>query len=82
MLKGIIKSPGKIIYWDVLEPILGEGRSSDQSKINKALCAADIAPYTGRELNILSLPMVQGHEFGGIVEEIKGKLKISRQWVK
>lgn len=37
------------------------------------LCHGDIAPYEGKNLNLLPMPVVCGHEFGGTILEIKGE---------
>ena len=72
MKRIITKDIGKIIYEEVEEPSLKDGQALIKVK-SVGLCNSDIAPYVGRRLDEMPLPFVMGHEFGGIIEEIKGK---------
>lgn len=74
MLRVKVVEPGKIEYQDVPAPEPSKGEALIAVK-SVGLCYSDVAPYQGRFLDILPLPMVQGHEFGGIVESICGKTK-------
>ncbi|MDO8685520.1 MAG: alcohol dehydrogenase catalytic domain-containing protein [Clostridiales bacterium] len=72
MLKVTVKAPGEITYQDVPTPEPREGEALISVK-SVGLCYSDIAPYKGNNLDVFPLPMVQGHEFGGIIEDIHGK---------
>ena len=73
-MKQILTEVGKLIYRDVLDPVLKEGEALIEVK-SIGICQSDIEPYQGKHLDVLTLPFVQGHEFGGIIKEIKGEGK-------
>ena len=78
MLSFTLQSPGELIFDDIPEPVLKDNEALIEVK-SVGICALDIAPYKGIDLELTPLPMVPGHEFGGIVKEIKGdteKIKI------
>lgn len=72
MLKIKVEEPGKIVYEDVPVPELKEGEALIVVK-SVGLCYSDVAPYKGKFLDLIPLPMVQGHEFGGVIEKINGE---------
>ena len=72
MKKVILKNIGVIEVIEDSEPILKEGEALIEMKAC-GLCHGDIAPYEGTNLDSYPVPRVCGHEFGGIVKEIKGK---------
>lgn len=72
MKRIVTKDIGKIIYEEAGKPSLEEGQALIKVK-SVGLCNSDIAPYLGRMLYIVPLPFVMGHEFGGIIEDIRGK---------
>jgi len=74
MLKIIHKSPGNFVFEDVPEPELKNGEALVEVK-SVGICADEIYTYQGKHQDILPLPAVEGHEFGGIVKEIKGESK-------
>lgn len=71
MLRVKVKSPGKIVYEDVPVPEPGTGEALIDVKA-VGICHSDYSPYMGKNLDIVPLPIVQGHEFGGIIEQING----------
>lgn len=71
MLQVKVKNIYEIEYEDIPEPIL----NPDEAIIKIAsvgICGSDIHVFKG-ENPVLKPPVVQGHEFGGIIESIKGK---------
>ena len=71
MLKITMESPGNFKFDDVAEPVIKDEEALLEIK-SVGICASDICQYKGEKLDILPLPVVQGHEFGGIVLDIKG----------
>lgn len=63
---------GEIILEEVPEPVIGEEEALIAVK-SVGICNSDIAPYQGKLLDIIPLPFVMGHEFGGIIKEINSK---------
>ena len=72
MLKVRMKAPREIEYLNVPIPELKDGEALIHVR-SVGLCYSDIAPYKGNSLDFFTLPMIQGHEFGGIIENINGK---------
>ena len=72
MKKVILKAPGEIVLTDAPEPVLNDNEALIEVA-SSGLCGADISSYLGKTQNVIPLPIVPGHEFGGIVKEIKGK---------
>src|SRR4030042_620534 len=63
---------GKFVIDDVPEPEIQNGEALIEVK-SMGICAGDIRQYVGKRLDVLRpLPGVLCHEFGGIVEKIKG----------
>jgi len=71
-MRQITTDVGKIIYKDIPDPVLKEGEALIEVK-SVGICQSDIEPYQGKHLDVLKLPFVMGHEFGGIIKELKGK---------
>jgi len=67
----LTKDVKRIVYEEVKTPVLNDGQALIQVK-SVGICNSDIAPYMGRRLDEMPLPFVMGHEFGGIIEKIKG----------
>lgn len=74
MKKAILKDINEIIIIDSPEPELEEGEALIEVKAC-GICHSDVAPYKGENLNSFTLPVVLGHEFGGIIREIRGERK-------
>lgn len=72
MVRVKLVEPGKFSLEEVAEPSISAGEVLVRVKSN-GICAGDIAPYLGKKLDSFPLPSVIGHEFGGLVEEVKGK---------
>ena len=70
-MKQIITDVGKLIYREVADPVPKEGEVLIEVK-SVGICQSDIEPYKGKHLDVLHLPFVQGHEFGGIIKNING----------
>jgi len=62
---------GKLTYREVPDPVPQDGEALIAVKAI-GICNSDIAPYRGKILDIMPLPFVMGHEFGGIIKEING----------
>lgn len=73
MKKAILKGVGDIEIVDAPEPKLRDGEALIEMKAC-GLCHGDIAPFEGKNLDLFPFPVVFGHEFGGIIKEIKGKI--------
>ena len=71
-MKQIITDVGKLTYREAPDPVPKEGEVLLEVK-SVGICQSDIEPYKGLHLDVLPLPFVQGHEFGGIIREINGK---------
>ena len=71
MKKAIVQDVGTIVVVEAPEPELREGEALIEMKAC-GLCHSDIAQYEGHLRDILPLPAVCGHEFGGIIREIRG----------
>ena len=65
----LTKNVGEVIIEDASYPIVNNGEALIEVK-SVGICNSDIAPYQGRILDIIPLPFVMGHEFGGIIKEI------------
>ena len=74
MKQALTESTGRIVYQEVPEPIPGKGEALIEIK-SVGICNSDIIPYKGGLLDIMPLPFVMGHEFGGIIKEINGESK-------
>lgn len=72
MKKAILKGVGDIEIIEGPEPALKDKEALIEVKAC-GLCHGDIAPYEGKNIDLFPFPVVCGHEFGGIVKEIKGK---------
>lgn len=68
----ITQKPGTLIYRDVPDPVPEKGEALIEVK-SIGICNSESAPYNGQTLDLVSLPAVMGHEFGGIIKEINGK---------
>jgi L-iditol 2-dehydrogenase len=68
----ITQKPGTLIYRDVPDPVVKKDEVLIEVK-SIGICNSDVAPYKGKILDIMPLPFVMGHEFGGIIKEINGK---------
>ena len=68
----LTKSIGQLVYQEVPDPITEKNQALVEVK-SIGICNSDIAPYQGRILDLIPLPFVMGHEFGGIIKEINGK---------
>lgn len=68
----ITQKPGSLVYKDVADPVPKKGEALIDVK-SIGICNSDIAPYNGETLDLVALPVVMGHEFGGIIKEINGK---------
>jgi threonine dehydrogenase-like Zn-dependent dehydrogenase len=78
MKKITLESPGNFVIDEVVEPVIKEGEALIEVK-SVGICAGDISQYVGKKLDVWPLPSVQGHEFGGIVSQVKdksGKIKV------
>lgn len=71
MLRVKLEAPGKLVYEDVPVPEPKEGEALIAVK-SVGICYSDVLPYSGRNLSEFGFPMVQGHEFGGVIEKING----------
>lgn len=70
-MRQILTEVGNLIYRNVPDPIPKKGEALIEVK-SIGICYSDLAPYKGKQ-GYSSLPLVQGHEFGGIIKEINGK---------
>jgi len=71
MIRITLMEPEKFVIDEVPDPEIEPGEALIRVKSN-GICGGDVAPYVGKKLDIFPLPSVLGHEFGGIVEDIKG----------
>ena len=71
-MKQIETHLGKLVYREVDDPIPTPGEALIEIK-SIGLCYSDVAPYKGRFLDLIPLPFVMGHEFGGIIKELNGE---------
>ena len=74
----LTKSVGELMYREVPDPEPKKGEALVEVK-SIGICNSDVAPFKGQILDIMPLPFVMGHEFGGIIKEINsktGKFKI------
>jgi len=69
----VLQSAGKIIYRQVPDPVIKDDEVLVEVK-SIGICNSDVAPYLGGLKDIMPLPFVQGHEFGGIIKEIGKKV--------
>ena len=65
----ITKDIGELVYKEVLVPEIVEEQALIKVK-SIGICNSDVAPYQGRLKDLIPLPFVMGHEFGGIIEDI------------
>lgn len=72
MLKVQLENVGKIVYKNIPVPEPDKDEALIDIK-SVAVCFSDVLPYKGEYLNLLPLPMVQGHEFAGVIEKINGE---------
>jgi len=70
MLQVKIKEPRKIEFEEVDMPVLKEGEAIIKI-FATGICGSDMHGYLGRDPH-LPPPRVQGHEFAGIISDIKG----------
>lgn len=70
MKKVVLKGVGDIEIVDSPEPTLKEGEALIEVKAC-GICHGDVAPYEGKNIDLFPFPVVCGHEFGGIIKEIK-----------
>jgi len=68
----ITQKPGSLVYKNVPDPITKKGEALIEVK-SIGICNSESAPYNGETLDLVALPAVMGHEFGGIIKEINGK---------
>ncbi|MCL5072678.1 MAG: alcohol dehydrogenase catalytic domain-containing protein [Actinobacteria bacterium] len=68
----VTQKPGTLIYRDIADPIVKKDEVLIEVK-SIGICNSDVAPYKGKILDIMPLPFVMGHEFGGIIKEINSK---------
>lgn len=73
-MKQIATEIGKLVYREVPDPVPKEGEALIEVR-SIGLCNSDISPYMGKLQDIMPLPFVMGHEFGGLIKEIKGDSK-------
>jgi threonine dehydrogenase-like Zn-dependent dehydrogenase len=71
MLQVKVKNIYEIEYEDIPEPILNPNEAIIKVA-SVGICGSDIHVFKG-ENPVLKPPVVQGHEFGGVIESIKGK---------
>ena len=71
MLQVKVKNIYEIEYEDIPEPILNPNEAIIKIA-SVGICGSDIHVFKG-ENPVLKPPVVQGHEFGGVIESIKGK---------
>ena len=72
MKKAVLKGVGDIEIVDSTEPIIKDGEALIEVKAC-GICHGDVAPYEGKNTDLFPFPVVCGHEFGGIVKEIKAE---------
>ena len=75
MKQAILKDIGVIQVLDVPEPEL----KKDEALIEVAacgLCGSDVGSYLGKSLDLIPVPRVCGHEFGGTIKKLNGKTKL------
>jgi len=72
MKKAVLKGIGDIEIVDGPEPILKDGEALIEVAAC-GICHADVAPYEGKNTDLFPFPVVCGHEFGGIIKEIKAE---------
>jgi threonine dehydrogenase-like Zn-dependent dehydrogenase len=78
MQKFTLVAPETFIKDNVPEPEIKDGEALIEIK-SMGICAGDIRQYIGKRTDIRPFPIVRCHEFGGIVEKIKGgtgKIKV------
>lgn len=68
MQQAIMTSPGVIEFRDIASPTVGHGEVSIRTQ-RIGVCGSDVHVYHGRH-PYTSFPVVQGHEFSGVVEAI------------
>ncbi|MHB8277689.1 MAG: zinc-dependent alcohol dehydrogenase [Candidatus Humimicrobiaceae bacterium] len=71
MLKAIIKEIGKVVIEEVETPVINEEEALIKVKAI-GICGSDMHVYAGKN-PVLAPPRVPGHEFGGIIKNIKSK---------
>lgn len=71
MLKVIIKEVGKVIYEEVEPPKIREEEALIKVKA-VGICGSDMHVYLGKN-PVLAPPRVPGHEFGGIIKDIRSQ---------
>ena len=69
MKRILTKSVGELEYQEVPYPEIIKEEALIEIK-SIGICNSDISPYKGKILDIMPLPFVMGHEFGGIIKEI------------
>lgn len=72
MKQAVLLSPGQIVFREVEMPEVGEYQVRIKIKA-VGICGSDIHIYKG-EHPLVTYPVVQGHEFSGIVEKVGAKV--------
>ena len=72
MKQAILKDVGVIEVVDMPEPELKEGEALIEVAVC-GLCHSDVGSYLGASLDIIPVPRVCGHEFGGTIKKLNGK---------
>ena len=72
MKQALTTKIGEVVIKEVPTPVIGKEEAIITIK-SVGICNSDIAPYQGKLLDLIPLPFVMGHEFGGIIKEINSK---------
>ena len=75
MKKAVLKGIGDIEIVDGPEPILKDGEALVEVAAC-GLCHSDVDSYLGKSLDLIPVPRVCGHEFGGTIKKLNGKTKL------
>ena len=68
MLQAVLEQPQKVVLREVGKP--GAGKNEVLIKVKKiGICGSDVHAYYGKHPYI-TCPIVQGHEFSGLIEEV------------
>ena len=68
----VLQSQGNLIYREVPDPIIKNDEALIEIK-SIGICNSDVAPYLGHLKELMPLPFVQGHEFGGVIKKLGKK---------
>lgn len=68
MRQAVMEKPGTIVFEDVAEPVVGDGQV--RIRVERiGVCGSDIHVFKGKH-PFVTYPLIQGHEFAGVVESV------------